>query len=64
MKVSSGEQLQSLHWLHSIILPKRRTYPKSYNAKTKWMYILIEDDALLKIYIYIDNGNKVSSSIK
>ena len=28
------------------------------------MYILIEDDALLKIYIYIDNGNKVSSSIK
>ena len=30
------------------MLPKRRAYVKSYDEKTKWMYILIKDDKLLK----------------
>ena len=32
----------------SIILPKTSACSKSYDGKTKWMYILIKDDALLK----------------
>ena len=37
-------KLKPLH----IMLPKRRAYVKSYDEKTKWMYILIKDDKLLK----------------
>ena len=32
------------------MLPKTSVYVKSYDGKTKWMYFLIEDDDLLKIY--------------
>ena len=31
-----------------IMLPKINAYVKSYDAKTKWMYFLIEDDDLLE----------------
>ena len=33
-----------------VMLPKTSTYVKSYDGQTKWMYFLIEDDDLLKIY--------------
>ena len=26
------------------MLPKRNTYVRGYDGKTKWMYVLIEDD--------------------
>ena len=30
------------------MLPKTSVYVKRYDRQTKWMYILIEDDSLLK----------------
>ena len=44
------------------MLPKTRTYVKSYDEKTKWMYSLIKDDELLVNYNNI--SNKFSLSIK
>ena len=31
----------------NIMLPKTRTYVKSYDEQTQWMYFLIKDDELL-----------------
>ena len=39
-------QVKPLH----IMVPKRSTYVKSYDGKTKWMYFLIENDDLLEKY--------------
>ena len=44
------------------MLPKTSAYVKGYDGKTKWMYILIEDDDLLKKYNTI--WDKVSADIK
>ena len=33
-----------------IMLPKTRTYVKSYVGETKWLFVFIEDDELLKKY--------------
>ena len=44
------------------MLPKTRTYIKSYDGQIKWMYFLIEDDDLLKKYNTI--WDKVSADIK
>ena len=41
---------------------KTSAYIKSYDSQTKWMYILIEDDDLLKKYNTICDN--VSSDIK
>ena len=43
------------------MLPKTRAYVKCYEGKTKWMYLLIEDDDLEK---YNTIWNKVSADIK
>ena len=43
------------------MLPKTSAYVKSYHGQTKWMYFLIEDDCLLKIYTIWD---KISADIK
>ena len=44
------------------MLPKTRTYVKSFDGQTKWMYFLTEDDdSLEKIWIV---WNKVSTEIK
>ena len=32
----------------NIMLPKTSAYVKSYDGQTKWMYLCIEDDDLLK----------------
>ena len=53
-----NHKIKSLH----IMLPKRTAYVKSYDAKAKWMYFLIEDDDLLEKYNTI--WNKVSADIK
>ena len=45
-----------------IMLPKTSAYVKGYDGKTKWMYILIEDDDLLKKYNTI--WDKVNAAIK
>ena len=46
----------------NIMLPKKSAYVKSYDEQTKWMYFLIEDDALLEKYNTI--WDKVSAVIK
>ena len=43
------------------MLPKTSAYVKSYDGQTKWMYFLIEDDALLEMPIIWD---KISSDIE
>ena len=45
-----------------IMLPKTRSYVKGYDGQTKWMYFLIEDDALLEKHNTI--WDKVSADIK
>ena len=38
----------------SVILPKISAHIKSYDSETRWMYLLIEDDKLLKnIMIFV-----------
>ena len=44
------------------MLPKTSAYVKRYDGQTKWMYLFIEDDDLLKKYDTI--WNKVSADIK
>ena len=44
------------------MLPKTSSYVKGYDGQTKWMYFLIEDDALLEKYNTI--WDKVSADIK
>ena len=44
------------------MLPKVKTYVKSYDGQTKWMYFLIEDDDLLEKYNTL--WGKVSADIK
>ena len=44
------------------MLPKVKTYVKSYDGQTKWMYFLIEDDDLLEKCNTI--WDKVSADIK
>ena len=44
------------------MLPKTSTYVKFYDGKTKWIYLLIEDDDLLEKYNTI--WDKVSTDIK
>ena len=34
-----------------LMLPKTRTYVKSYDGQTKWMYFLIKDDGLPEKYL-------------
>ena len=41
------------------MLPKTRTYVKSYDEETKWMYSFIKDDELLVNY----NGISIKFSI-
>ena len=38
-----------------MMLPETRTYVKSYDGQTKWMYFLMEDDNLLEKYNLIAN---------
>ena len=45
------------------MLPKRSTYVKSYDGKTKRVYLFIEDDDLLKNK-YNNILNKVSADIE
>ena len=45
-----------------IMLPTTSAYVKSYDAKTKWVYFLVEDDDLLEKYNTI--CDKVSPNIK
>ena len=51
-------KIQPLH----ILLRKMSAYVKSYDDQTKWMYFLIKDDDLLKIYNTV--WDKVSADIK
>ena len=44
------------------MLPKTSTYVKRYDRQTKWMYILVEDDSLLKKCNTL--WNKVSADVK
>ena len=44
------------------MLGKTRSYVKSYDGQPKWIYFLIEDEALLKKYNII--WNKVTAYIK
>ena len=44
------------------MLPKTKTYVKSFNGQTKWMYFLIEGDELLEKYSTV--WNKVSTDIE
>ena len=44
------------------MLPKTRSYVKSYDGQTKWMYFLIEGNDLLEKYNTI--WDKVSADIK
>ena len=46
----------------SIILPKTRAYVKGYDGESKYVYVLIEEDDLLKKYS--DIWSKVSNRIK
>ena len=50
--------VQPLH----IMLPKTSAYVKRYDRQTKWMYILVEDDSLLKKCNTL--WNKVSADVK
>ena len=43
-------------------LPKTSSYVKSYDGKTKWMYLFIQGDNLLEKYNTI--WDKVSNDIK
>ena len=49
------------------MLPKTSAYVKSYDGQTKWMYFLIEDGDLLKIYntlwdtVISDNKKEIDS---
>ena len=54
----NANKVKPLH----IMLPKTRTYVKSYDGQTKWMYFLIEDDDLLEKYYTI--CDKASANIK
>ena len=47
--------------LHKM-LPKPTAYVKVYDGRTKWMYLLIEDNDLLEKYNTI--WDKVSADIK
>ena len=47
----------------NIMLPKRSTYVKSYDGQTKRVYLVIEDDDLLKNK-YNTIWNKVSADIE
>ena len=44
------------------MLPKTSAYVKRYDRQTKWMYILVEDDSLLKKCNTL--WNKVSADVK
>ena len=44
------------------MLPKTSAFVKRYDGQTKWMYFLIEDDDVLKIFSTIWDG--VSADIK
>ena len=44
------------------MLPKTSTCVKRYDDQTKWMYVLIEDNDLLKKYN--KTGDKVSTDTK
>ena len=44
------------------MLPETSSYVKSYDGRTKWMYVLIEDDDLLEKYNTI--WDKISANIK
>ena len=44
------------------MLPKTNAYVKGYDAQTKWMYFLIEDDKLLEKYNTI--WDKISADTK
>ena len=44
------------------MLPKTSVYVKSYDGQTKWMYVFIEDDNVLKKNNTIQD--KVNSGIK
>ena len=64
-KISSGKKkykyfIGCLHDGYKIkpshmMLPETRTYVKSYDGQTKWMYFLMEDDNLLEKYNLIAN---------
>ena len=54
----NNNKVKPLYKIH----PKKSAYEKSYDGRTKWMYILIEDDDLLKKYNTI--WDKVSADIK
>ena len=54
----NDDKVKPLH----IILPKTNVYVKSYDGQTKWMYILTEDNDLLKKYHTI--WDKVGADIK
>ena len=46
----------------NIMLPKTSTYVKNHDGQTKWMYLLIEDDDLLKKHNTI--WDKVTADIE
>ena len=46
----------------NIMFPKTSAYVKGYGGQSKWMFFLIEDDALLKKYSTI--WDKVSADIE
>ena len=54
----NDSKVKSLH----IMLPKTSAYVKSCDGQTKWIYLLIEDDALLEKYNTI--WDKVSADMK
>ena len=51
-------KIKSLH----IMLPKTKTYVKSFDGQTVWMYFFIEGDELLEKYSTV--WNKVSADIE
>ena len=54
----NDKKVKPLH----IIIPKTSAYVKSFDGQTNWMYVLIEDDDLLKKYNTI--WDKVMADIK
>ena len=56
--MNNDHKVTSLH----IMLPKPSAYAKSYDRRTKWMYILIEEADLLEKYNAI--WDKFSADIK
>ena len=54
----NDKKVKPLH----IIIPKTSAYVKSFDGQTNWMYVLIEDDDLLKKYNTI--WDKVRADIK